>query len=386
MKLKLLLLCLAVPVMGMAESTFETIVNQIKVNNPRMQALRAGHTAEIMQRHAENRLEATEAEFEHKWGSIAEAGTKMGVSVSQGFDWPGVYGARRRAARSLAAAQSLSYQAGVRDLELQARTLLLQVVDANLRRRMLSEILANLDSIHYDIHVLLDLRQVTEIDHRKVKLERIALLQQLLEAETGRSEALASLGALYGGELPPEVAELSEYPEQTLRPLSAYVERPDPAEAALQAEAETALIDSRVERMGLLPGFSVGAAMEREDGTNFFGFTLGVRLPQYGAASAAKAAELRALSARLQAEQVRRERMAELEGAHLAATRAEQLLKDYTEALGTDYPEMLMTLLNGGQITYADYLTEINFYLGARLDYLSRLLDYHTRLTFLTLK
>lgn len=380
---KILFALAALPLMAGAAEPFDAILSEISSNNAELKATRAEQTAEIISRRAENRLEAAEVGFDYKWSPASVAATKMGFEVSQSFDWPGVYGARRKAARRAQSAMASRLAEQQKSLELQAETLLLQIVDANHRYVMLRQIVANLDSLHGKMHIMLEQREATELDHRKVALEEIAMKQQLSEAESSRSEALALIAGLNGGELPAGVADLTEYPSAELLPLQEYLQQPAPEVVATREEAATSLLDARVAKMGLMPGFSVGYVLEREEGVNFQGFSLGIRLPEYSAKPQADAARMKAMALEHQAEQAEQTRRAEITAAYAAAEHTRRLLADYEEAFGTNYPQLLHQSLEGGQITYADYFTELNFYLAAHLDYDARLLQYHTLLATL---
>lgn len=358
---------------------FEPYVTEILTNNPALKADRAAMRSEVMARVADNRLEATEIGFDYKW-SVDNDETKLGLEVSQSFDWPGVYRARRRAAKSAEQALEARIRATERATALEARTLLCALVDANLRCDMLGKIVNNLDSLHNAMHLMLSHGEITELDHRKVTLSEIAMKQQLADAENERSATLGSIAALNGGQLPGGVADLSEYPAATLKPLAHYLAIDNPDAEALKAEAATDVLDAGVERLGLYPGFSLGYAFEREGLEHFHGFSIGLRLPRYSAKPRAEATKWQARAKELQAEQAMRERRTDIAASHKAAESTAKLIKEYKEAFGADYPHLLKRSLDGGQISYIDYFSELNFYLEARLDYLGRLLAYHTLL------
>lgn len=378
----LLLLFALMPVFGSAQ-TFNRIVDEVIANNPSLAADKAAQRAETIARVAENRLDATEVGFGYKWPSVAGEGEKWELEISQSFDWPGAYGARRRAAARARVALDARIRVAERDLRVQTRTLLCKVIDANLRCNLLESIVANLDSLHGAMHTMLERRQITELDHRKTVLMEVAMKQQLSDAESSRAATLASIAALNGGTLPAGVAELREYPDERLKPLAEYLSAEVPEVTALREDASTRLLDARSERMGLYPGFSVGYAFESEGPARFHGFTLGLRLPGYSAKPKADAAKWEAKALELQAEQAERERRAAITADHASAEIASALLENYRQAFGSDYPALLSRSLAGGQISYIDYFSELNFYLSARLDYLTQLLTYHALLASL---
>ncbi len=363
---------------------FNAIVDEVVRNNPSIRSERAAALAETMARVADNRLQAAEIGFSHVWASPSEASTKMSVEASQGFDWPGVYGARRRAARAANAASASRLQADERALRLQTRAALFDIIDANLRCDLLERIVSNLDSMHSTAHTLLESGQITELDHRKVALEEISMKQQLADAHTSRATALAALTALNGGTLPDGAIDLRAYPEQTLLPLADYLKLPAPELEAARSEVEALRLDSKAERLGLYPGFSVGYVFEREAGVTFNGFSLGLQLPSPSASPRARALLLEAESRELRASEADQARRAEITATHASAEQIGALLADYRQALGDgNYEELLRRSLNGGQISYTDYFTELNFYLEAKLEHLNQTLRLQNLLTTL---
>ena len=78
-------------------SAFEAKVSEILSNNPTLASRRANAEAESLNLRADNNLSDPELEFEHQWGTPSVGGNKWSVSVSQSFDWPGVYHNRAKA-------------------------------------------------------------------------------------------------------------------------------------------------------------------------------------------------------------------------------------------------------------------------------------------------
>lgn len=382
MKKQLLTLLVLLPAVAGA-TQFDDVVAEVAANNPALKAERAAVFSETMNRIADNRLEATEVGFSHVWGSPG-AGNKMSIEVSQGFDWPGVYGVRRRASRSARAAGDSRLQAAERDLRLQVSVALFNVIDANLRCELLERLVANLDSMHTAAEEMFAAGQITVLNHQKVALEEISMQQQLAEAHATRATVLAELAALNGGALPEAAIDMRAYPAQTLHPLTDYLAASAPEVEAAKSEAQALRLDSRAERMGLYPGFSVGYVHEKEGSERFNGFTLGLRLPSYGASPRAKAALLAAEAREQQAIVADQTRRSELTADHAAAEQIALLLTQYETAFDHgDYETLLRRSLNGGQMSYTEYFSELNFFLGSRLECLTQTLRYHTLLATL---
>lgn len=376
MKFKSLLL-LIIPALAAAQGSADGYVAEIIANNPELRIRRAEASAEIINRVASNRLEAAEAGFAYKWPSMAGEVTKIEFEVSQSFDWPGLYGARRRSTRAAERALTDRAAAAEREIRLQVGELLCGLVAANSRVDLMSRIVANIDSLHERMHLMLYSGEATELDHRKLSLEEVAMKQQLTDALQTRTEALSALATLNGGELPAGLAELREYGSDSLKPLNDYLAIADTESAALESEAELMRLDARAERMGLAPGFSLGYVMEKEGPVYYNGFSLGLRLPEYGAKPRAAALDLQAGALKAQALTAAADRRARLTADYAAAEKAAKLIAEYERAFGHDYEKLLQRTLNGGQMTYIEYFNELNYYLTARIDYINARENYH---------
>lgn len=371
------LFLLSLPIFAAAQSPVDGYVAEILANNPELRAQRAAASAEIINRVASNRLEAAEAGFAYKWPSMAGEVTKIEFEVSQSFDWPGVYGARRRSTSAARRAFADRAVASERELRLQIREQLYELISATNRVDLLSRMVENLDTIHVHLHRLLDNGEATELDHRKLLLEEVALRQQLTDALQTRTEAFSAIAALNGGELPAGVDELREIGSEGLKPLEEYLAVADFESRALESEAEVMRLDARAERMGLAPGFSVGYVMEKEGPVYYNGFSVGLRLPEYGAKPRAKALDLQAGALKAQAETAAADRRARLTADYSSAEKAARLIAEYEKAFGHNYEKLLQRALDGGQMTYIDYFNELNYYLTARIDYINARLNYH---------
>lgn len=376
MKLKPLFL-LFLPIFAAAQSPVDGYVAEILANNPELRAQRAAASAEIINRIASNRLGAAEAGFAYKWPSIAGEVTKIEFEVSQSFDWPGVYGARRRSTSAARRASADRVAAAEKEIRLQIREQLYELIFATDRVDLLSRMVENIDTLHVHLHRLLDNGEATELDHRKLLLEEVALRQQLTDALQTRTEAFSAIATLNGGELPAGIGELRESGSEDLKPLEEYLAVADFESRALESEAEVMRLDARAERMGLAPGFSVGYVMEKEGPVYYNGFSVGLRLPDYGAKTRAEAMDLQAGALKAQAQTAAADRLARLTADYSSVEKAARLIAEYEKAFGHNYEKLLQRALDGGQMTYIDYFNELNYYLTARIDYINARLNYH---------
>ena len=78
---------------------YDAAIDSIVCNNRALAARRAALEGDRLSLAAENNLSDPDVEFEHQWGQ-GHIGNKWSVSVSQSFDWPGLYKRRTEVARN----------------------------------------------------------------------------------------------------------------------------------------------------------------------------------------------------------------------------------------------------------------------------------------------
>lgn len=358
-------LLVLVPTLASAH-TFDEIAAEVVANNPTVKAEMASARADALTRTAKNRLNATNANFGYKWPMHENDGTKLSFGLSQAFDWPGVYGARRKASAAAARANNLRIAAAERQIDLQTRMALCDLVDTNKRIALLTQIIDNLDS-------LAATPNLSELDQKKIALRKIAVKQQLADARAAGAAATATIVALNDNTLPDGLESLSEYPPTTLQPLNRYIAALSFADNVGVADANTLMLDARAAEMGLLPGFSVGYILEYEKEKLFQGFSFGIRLPQYSAKPSADAARMEAEAMMLNTEAADNERRSALTTTYREAEAVKAILADYENVFSNDYAQ----LLADSNISPIDYCTGLNDYLSAQLDYLTQLRRYN---------
>ena len=78
--------------LSVCASDFDKVLDTVVSNNLALKYTDSENEAAIASMKAENTLDAPEIGFESLWGAKG-IGDKRNFSVSQGFDWPGVYAA-----------------------------------------------------------------------------------------------------------------------------------------------------------------------------------------------------------------------------------------------------------------------------------------------------
>ena len=359
-----------------AQTPFETAVSKILSNNPALAARRATVEAENLTLKADNNLSDPEVEFEHQWGA-REVGNKWSVSVSQSFDWPGVYRSRAKVADARSQAFRLLYLAEESDMRLRVQSTLADYIAPCNQLALATEISDNLSLIADKIAVAFDHGEATILDRRKIEFER---LDAATKTETAKSlvESLRyELLTLNGGKYI-NLDALTDFPKIALNSEDYYLDRHEASDPALLAEtylAEAARQSVSAASRSALPGFSLGYIHNVELGDHFNGLKVGLTLPVFSnrhrKAAAIEEARARAASADETALTVHNRVLADYAKARALATRLTEYDRLFPDGQTSDYLDLLRKSYEGGQMSLIVYLYEINYYTEAR----SRLID-----------
>lgn len=383
MKRTFLTIAIAAIAFASANATdFDRALNLLVQNNLESKVAVQRGVSEVEALKAENALEGPEAEFSRVWGNNEEIGNKFAISVSQGFDWPGLYAARRKAAKTAESALDFLRASTMLDTRRDARLLLLDYVHNAQLLRLQSRYASRLDSMEAYYKKAAEEGLETKLDYNKTVLERIGVHRELHQLERDRDALLVRLRAFNGGISPDEIVSLvgDKYPAVDRgRLISAIsdIEQRDPGYAAAKMQAEVARQKVKVEKMSGLPGFSVGYEHETEIGGGFNGFSVGIKLPSWSRKHSNKAAVMEAELAQKDAELALLQRKSELDADMVQLDYYEHAIAEYAPIVEDSAPiELLRKALVAQQITLLNYMDEENYFLQAHREYLDLVYEY----------
>lgn len=379
-KLSILLLCFS-PSISFA-SDFDDVLSTIVSNNLSLKNAVAVDEASIAEMKAENTLEAPEFSYENLFGAKG-IGDKRNFSLSQSFDWPGVYAARSQAVKKSESAMQYLRESGVLDLRRDVRVALIDMINIRQQIATTSKICDGLAVMSEYYKKASEEGNETRLDYNKAVVEHINAVRELKTLKADSSVIAATLRDLNGGK---EVKELIarvglNYPHAdlySLIPERESIRMKDPSVAASRAsiEAQKALV--KVEKRSLLPGFSVAYLHEWEMGDNFNGFSVSITLPFLTGRSKVKAASMRLASQNLDEEMAVIKIYSEMQADYETAVELRELLREYRGVMSDDSTfELLRKALDVGQINFLTYMQELNYFLAARRDFLEAHYRYH---------
>ncbi len=378
----------AVPFIGNAsESATETdnIVAEVLGNNADLKARAAEIRSAGLMNAADNRLGGPDVDFEHQWGQKG-VGNKWSVGISQSFEWPGLYGARRSANRKADAAMIAAYNQAAFELNQQVRMLLVDVVSAKQRRSAVVEMMDNLRSVKEKTAKAFEQGEATILEMNKIELQLFSLETKLEDIDCELITLSGQINALNGG-IPVRLDAVVDYGAEGLLAEERYMELIDQYDtqlAALRAEIESKRAGADVERLKRYPGFSLGYVHNVEIGEHFNGVSLGVSLPMFTGKHRERAALSDAEAAEYNLDACRSQLHAALLSDYAVATKLGERI-DSRKSLFTDgrYGDALAKAFNGGQMNLLDYLYETNFFIETKFDYIDLVARYHKLLVSL---
>jgi|GEM_PF-312296 len=374
-----------VEVLPVSPESFEATACLIATNSPILQSYMLEAESELESMREEMSLPAPEIEGRHLWGQNGE-GNKWGIGVSQSFDWPGVYTARRRAAGRGADAVEALRLANYSDKVLEVRQELTSLIGARKRIGLCKEVKANIDRLAELINEGYRRGETTRLDVNKMAIEKLNAEQSLNEALNAEQEIIARLTALNGG-AEPQLDGMTEYPIARLASLEEYEEAAvnnNPQRKYLEASLRQREAQLKAEKLSRLPGFSIGYEYENEAGEKFNGISASVSLPFFSGRHRVKSARLAAEASELQRKANETDDLWRVRGEYKTASRLGRELSEYGPVVeGTDNIALLRKAYEGGEMSLIDYLRELTYFTDARNMYLELEQNYRQALVSL---
>lgn len=358
---------------------FGSITQQVLENNADLRSYRSESRAQQLNDKADNTLDGPEADFEYLVGP-KNVPNRWNASVTQSFDWPGVYGARKDLANSRQGQRALQEVAMMTQIRLEVRRQLIAAIGIKQEQSMLKAVIANVEELLAATEKKLEHGQATVLDRSKLNFQLISLRDQLDGCERRLTEVKRQLITLNGGKFV-DLDGLNDYPAQQLLSEEEYTRQyaeNDFEGQARQAGVQVAQAQKRVDRLASMPGFKAGYAHAYEEGAHFNGLTVGVTLPSWRPSLRQQAAQAQVEAAQVVSDSYQQQRAATLRTQIAEAKRLQNLVDEYGKVVAADnYVNSLVRLRNAGQITTLDFVTEVNYYLDVLRQYLTLQNDYN---------
>lgn len=362
-----------------ADSTpdpYTELARRLAADNPSVKAQRYEAEAALQELKATNNLANPEIAAAQLWGDQG-AGNKFDISISQSFDWPGAYRARRNAINAATKATTLLDLSNYSDRLLEAKQLLIDLSFHLQHLNTLSSMLKGMEELYSVIDRGYRDGEQTLLDLKRIEIERVGMRARYAECLNDISSAREAIRSFAPDvDLAAIEPSLTAFPFEALLSEADYeaqVDEFDPMVRYYSALSEEVRLKGDADRLAATyPGFSLGYDYQREAGVNFHGFTASVTLPFFSRRHVKASATANSLAVAYQRESARLERIMAIRTAYTAGKSLTSRVEEYATVIdGTPtYPALLKMALDGGEIDSQHYLQEIDFYLSFIEDYL----------------
>lgn len=335
------------------------VLKSIEQNNVELKALQKGNEAAGIEIKSLNTLEDLSIEYSPFFQSKVSGIASSELVITQGFDFPTLYGARKKAGKLQRNVLDMQYQTARRDILLNAKKLCLDIINYNKQKQLLQERRKNADELLAMFKVKFDNGEATSLELNKIKLDRMNLETELVQADTKHANALQQLQALNGG-LPIEV-NMTEYPavpadnDQTMYEKAVAT---DWNVRTAQASILAAEQEVKVNKQSWIPKLEIGYRRNTDGDMASNGFLVGGSIPLFSSKNKVKIAKAR------QSEAVMQHANARINAENSARTLVNQMKQLKASVDAYDVPlmrqtlKLLRTAVENGEISVTDYYVE----------------------------
>lgn len=358
--ISVLLIALLAPTQA---QNIDGILRDIEVNNASLRAQKSLDKAQRLELRAGNMPEGPEVEYMHSWDRNSSA-TISEINVTQGFDFPTAYIARRKAV--LAQEEQLGHELNTfrQEILLEAKLLCIDIIALRQEYHLLEMRTANTRRMATAMQRALEKGEISTLEKNRGDIE-LANMQNLLGLKKIELEsALERLQNLNGGKAIALDDSTFSMPEEVLpfEVMKQEYECRAPQLLSLMAEKKSAEAGLKVSRSGALPGIAVGYHHEIGGEENLNGIIVGISLPLWKSRREIKRAKAQIEYADAQLESVRIDQLStlkELYGRyHTLKTTFEALMRiDLQQEPALRH---ITKAYRTGVLNETDFLSEVN--------------------------
>lgn len=358
------------------------VLKSVEQNNMELKALLKGNEAADIENKSQNTLEDLSIEYSPFFQSETSGIASSELVITQGFDFPTLYGARKKAGQLQRNVLDMQYQTARRDILVNAKKLCLDIINYNKQKQLLQERRKNADELLAMFELKFKNGDATSLELNKIKLDRMNLETELVQADTKHANAMQQLQALNGG-LPIEV-NMTEYPQAPADDEVTMYEKAvatDWTVRTAQASVLAAEQDVKVNKQSWIPKFEIGYRRNTEGDNASNGFQIGGSIPLFSSKNKVKIAKAR------QTEAVMQHANARINAENSARTMINQMKQLKASADAYDVPlmrqtlKLLRTAVENGEISVTEYYVEADNIYKNMITYMDIERQYQDALT-----
>lgn len=359
MKTILTTLCLAFAVVSQAQ-TIDDVLRSIEENNKTLQAQRQATQAGKMEIQTRNNLEDPSVEYSPFFAKGVDGMASSELVVTQGFDFPTLYAARRQSGKLQQEVLEHQQQAARREVLLTAKNLCLDLIRLNQENALLTERKRNSDELLKLFEERFEKGDAGILEVNKIKMEQMSIQTEVAQNNAAHRTALQQLLAM-NGNLPLEFSA-DTYPQ--VEPINDYntlyneVMTTNAGLLEVDAAVRAATKEVNVNKQSWLPKIEVGYRRNTSVGEKSNGFLVGGSLPLFSNRKKTKIARAQALSAQLQLDDARLQTEAQVQSRFNEMQQLREAMQAYDVTLMHKTLRLLNDAVKAGQLSVIDFYVE----------------------------
>lgn len=362
-------------------------LSQISRNNKELQSARQAMEGDILMAKSENNL--ADPEFEMEYG-FQRPENGLELVVSESFEWPGMYVARKKHIDSRITAMEYVYQSKALSVLVEAKQLLIELVNINKRIALQQKIQDTEKDLLENYELGNEAGELSLIDVNKLKVGLFDVENQLKQLYIQKRVAIDGLKSLNGGEeLENFNVDLTEYSQSELASADDYwhaYTTLSPDYKVLRQNQEVAAQAVKVSKNSWLPSFVLGYKLQREGGLgNVHELVFGVSIPLFSNRHKVKMQKAYEASSVLASVDAEMKEEIKIRSQFSSVEELGEMVKSYSSFVEDPANfDILKKALDMGQLTMLQYLTEVKYFLDANYNLLDMKYEYQTKLLELT--
>lgn len=340
----------------------DDVLKSIEKNNIELQAAQKDIASELEEIKQSNTIEGLSVEYSPFMRSGIPGISSSELIVSQEFDFPTLYGARRLLAKKQHRVLKLEYQTKRRDLLLEAKIKCLDWIQLNQLKNVLADRLEKAQRLLELYQKRFEHGEATILELNKLKMEQMSLHADIAKNEAARQRVYQELLILNGNQ--PLLLEHLAYPLVMIKfnadSLRTHLLQTDAEVLAAKGYGEAAQQQLNVNKNSWLPRLTIGYRRNTEGDFISNGVQIGFALPLYtnqhkkkAAQAALEGALLRKANVQMKVTNEWRARQNELEQLRTS-------LSTYDLIFLRQSLQTLRKIVEIGEMSLLDYYTEVD--------------------------
>lgn len=340
----------------------DDVLKSIEKNNIELQAAQKDIASELEEIKQSNTIEGLSVEYSPFMRSGIPGISSSELIVSQEFDFPTLYGARRLLAKKQHRVLNLEYQTKRRDLLLEAKIKCLDWIQLNQLKNVLADRLEKAQRLLELYQKRFEHGEATILELNKLKMEQMSLHADIAKNDAARQRVYQELLILNGNQ--PLLLEHLAYPLVMTKfnadSLCTHLLQTDAEVLAAKGYGEAAQQQLNVNKNSWLPRLTIGYRRNTEGDFISNGVQIGFALPLYtnqhkkkAAQAALEGALLRKANVQMKVTNEWRARQNELEQLRTS-------LSTYDLIFLRQSLQTLRKIVEIGEMSLLDYYTEVD--------------------------